>query len=93
MLCRCRGHHYVHLIKSVRGHDAKRRYLIGNNRGGINGWIPRGHIYGVVTHVHGAGDDRCGAPKNGAGDDRRGARKKRAAEARGARKNAPPRAE
>jgi hypothetical protein len=26
-------------------------YQIGNNRGGINGWITREAIYGVVTDI------------------------------------------
>lgn len=42
VLCRVHGHHYLHLVKAVQGE----RYLIGNNRGGINGWIRRGAIYG-----------------------------------------------
>ena len=48
VLCRCRGNVYVHLVKAIRGHGADRRYLIGNNRGGINGWVGRAAIYGVV---------------------------------------------
>jgi hypothetical protein len=51
VLCRCRGNVYVHLINAIRGHGADRRYLIGNNRGGINGWIGRAAIYGVVIDV------------------------------------------
>lgn len=51
VLCRCKGNVYVHLIKAVQGHGAARRYLIGNNRGGINGWVGRAAIYGVVIDV------------------------------------------
>ena len=40
-----------HLVKAIQGHGAKRRYLIGNNRGGINGWVARRAIHGVVTKV------------------------------------------
>ena len=40
-----------HLIKAIRGHGADRRYLSGHNRGGINGWVGRAAIYGVVIEV------------------------------------------
>lgn len=46
VLCRVRGAHYLHLIKAVNGE----RYLIGNNRGGINGWIGRGSIFGRLAN-------------------------------------------
>jgi SOS-response transcriptional repressor LexA len=49
VLCRVKGNTYVHLVKAVQGHGDKRRYLIGNNRGGTNGWTST--IYGVVTDV------------------------------------------
>jgi len=49
VLCRCKGNTYVHLVKAIQGHGDKRRYLIGNNRGGTNGWTTT--IYGVVTKV------------------------------------------
>ena len=49
VLCRCKGNVYIHLVKAVQGHGEKRRYLIGNNRGGTNGWTSA--IYGVVTEV------------------------------------------
>ena len=42
VLCRVRGQHYLHLVKAVQGD----RYLIGNNRGRINGWVSRNAIYG-----------------------------------------------
>jgi hypothetical protein len=43
VLVRCKGNVYLHLIKAVQG----KRYLIGNNRGGTNGWVGRTAIYGV----------------------------------------------
>jgi len=49
VLCRCKGNVYIHLVKAVQGHGENRRYLIGNNRGGTNGWTTT--IYGVVTKV------------------------------------------
>ena len=51
VLCRCRGNVYVHIVKACKGSGEATSYLIGNNRGGINGWVGRGSIYGVVTHV------------------------------------------
>jgi len=38
-------------VKAVQGHGKKRRFLIGNNRGGINGWVSRNGVFGVVTKV------------------------------------------
>jgi hypothetical protein len=38
---------YLHLIKAIQGV----RFLIGNNRGGINGWVGKNAIYGVATAV------------------------------------------
>lgn len=47
VLCRVRGAQYLHLVKALRGD----RYQIGNNRGGINGWIGRAQIYGRLLRV------------------------------------------
>ena len=47
VLCKVRGHQYLHLVKAVQGN----RYLIGNNRGGINGWVGRSAIFGIATSV------------------------------------------
>jgi phage repressor protein C with HTH and peptisase S24 domain len=47
VLCKVKGSHYVHLIKAIQDD----RYQIGNNRGGINGWIGRNGIYGKVIAV------------------------------------------
>lgn len=40
---------YLHLVKGVRNEQ----YLIGNNRGGVNGWVKRNAIYGVLSSVNG----------------------------------------
>src|SRR5438094_6209096 len=45
VLVKVRGREYLHLIKARQ--DA--RYLIGNNRGGLNGWVGRGAIFGRAT--------------------------------------------
>src|SRR6185369_13015398 len=47
VLCRVKGNQYLHLVKAIQGY----RFQIGNNRGGINGWITRRQIYGVLIRV------------------------------------------
>jgi hypothetical protein len=47
VLCKVGGTQYLHLIKAIRGPS----FQIGNNRGGINGWISRNNIYGVCVRV------------------------------------------
>ncbi len=47
VLCKVRGAEYLHLIKAVRGHEV----LIGNNRGGENGWTNRASVYGILLSV------------------------------------------
>jgi hypothetical protein len=42
-----RGNVYLHLIKAINGP----RFQIGNNRGGINGWVGANCIYGIATHI------------------------------------------
>ena len=40
---------YLHLVKAVdRG-----RFLIGNNRGGVNGWVGRQALYGRAIQIDG----------------------------------------
>jgi hypothetical protein len=45
VLCTVQGRQYLHLVKAVKPD----RVLIGNNRGGINGWTPRKQIHGVLV--------------------------------------------
>jgi hypothetical protein len=47
VLVRVQGNVYLHLIKARDGS----RLLIGNNRGGTNGWVGENAVYGVVTKV------------------------------------------
>jgi len=47
VFCKVKGNHYVHLIKA----KDKSRYQIGNNRGGINGWVGENSIFGKVIQV------------------------------------------
>lgn len=47
VLVRVRGTDYLHLIKAIDGD----RFLIGNNRGGTNGWVGKNGIYGRAIRV------------------------------------------
>ena len=49
VLCKVKGNVYIHLIKAFRGPSDNPSYLIGNNKGGINGWTKA--IYGKVKEV------------------------------------------
>ena len=44
--CKCKGNFYTHLVKAK---DWNKGCLIGNNKGGINGWTHQ--VYGVVTEI------------------------------------------
>lgn len=45
VLCRVKGADYLHLVKAISGD----RVLIGNNRGGTNGWTSRRNVYGRLV--------------------------------------------
>lgn len=47
VLCKVKGSEYLHLVKAVR----EERFQIGNNKGGINGWVGLASIYGKVTKI------------------------------------------
>ncbi len=47
VLCKVNGNEYLHLIKAIQGP----RFQIGNNRGGINGWIGQNSINGRCVKV------------------------------------------
>lgn len=47
VLVRVKGNDYLHLIKAVNNG----RFLIGNNRGGVNGWVGHNCIYGKATKI------------------------------------------
>ena len=47
VLCKVRGSEYLHIVKAIQGP----RYQIGNNRGGINGWIGSNGIFGLCTKI------------------------------------------
>jgi hypothetical protein len=47
VLCKVRGAEYLHFVKAVQSG----RFQIGNNRGGINGWIGGNGIFGRLVKV------------------------------------------
>ena len=47
VLVRVKGNDYLHLVKAID----KGRFLIGNNRGGINGWVGKNAIFGLAVKV------------------------------------------
>jgi hypothetical protein len=53
VLCRAKGHQYLHQVLDIKVgiEGCEFHYLIGNNKGGTNGWVTREKIYGVMTSV------------------------------------------
>ena len=51
VFCKVKGNHYVHLVKSITNQNNKELYLIGNNKNGINGWISKNNIFGLIIDV------------------------------------------
>lgn len=51
VLVRVKGRVYLHLVKAIKQVRDQKRFLIGNNRGGTNGWVNRRAIYGVAIRV------------------------------------------
>lgn len=47
VLVKVKGRVYLHLIKAIN----KGRSQIGNNRGGINGWVGGNSIFGIATKI------------------------------------------
>lgn len=47
VLCKVNGSQYLHLIKAIQGD----RFQIGNNRGGINGWVSSAQVFGKCIEV------------------------------------------
>ncbi len=47
VLVRVKGNVYLHLIKAID----RSRFLIGNNRGGINCWVGPNAIYGIAITI------------------------------------------
>jgi hypothetical protein len=51
VLCRVNGSSYLHLVKAIRGKGVDLQFLIGNNKGGINGWTGADHVFGILSKV------------------------------------------
>lgn len=49
VLVKVKGRVYLHLIHAID----QDRFLIGNNIGGINGWVGRNAIFGIVKSIEG----------------------------------------
>lgn len=49
VLVQVKGNVYLHLIRAIEN----RRFLIGNNRGGMNGWVGSHAIYGRAIQIEG----------------------------------------
>jgi Peptidase S24-like len=47
VLCKANGKQYLHLVKAIQGD----RFLIGNNRGRVNGWVSNNSIYGKCVRI------------------------------------------
>jgi hypothetical protein len=47
VLVTVKGRDYLHLVKARRG----KQLLIGNNKGGTNGWVGPHAIYGKATKI------------------------------------------
>lgn len=50
VLCEVDGQQYLHIVKEIKDRDPY-EYLIGNNKGRINGWIGASGIFGKLTKV------------------------------------------
>jgi hypothetical protein len=51
VLCKVHGREFLHLVKVARLEDGRVSYQIGNMKGGINGWIGPGSVFGVLVKV------------------------------------------
>lgn len=52
VLCTVGRDHYLHLVKQINATGPyPTRFLIGNNKGGTNGWIERAAIHGRLVKV------------------------------------------
>lgn len=49
VLVKVKGNVYLHLVKAVRVKNARPEYQIGNNKGGVNGWVGAHAIYGIAN--------------------------------------------
>ncbi|MEZ0327669.1 MAG: hypothetical protein ACAH95_17370 [Fimbriimonas sp.] len=43
--CKVKGNHYTHLVKAKKQEGESWRFQIGNNKGGVNGWIAFDNVF------------------------------------------------
>jgi len=61
VLVKVKGVVHLHLVNAVRGGAESRQYQMGNNRGGVNGWVSRRAVYGRFSaYVPSRSNCRCG---------------------------------
>lgn len=65
VFCYVGGNWYTHMIKSIKGRDDKRRFVISNLKGRVNGTIGIEKIFGKVVAV---GEAVCREFKKERGD-------------------------
>lgn len=51
--CKVKGSHYTHLVKAKRREGDVWRFQIGNNKGGVNGWIGVESIFAKAVSAGG----------------------------------------
>ncbi len=52
VLCTVGSAHYLHVVKGIRkSGETPISFLIGNNKGGTNGWTPAAKIHGLFVRV------------------------------------------
>jgi len=51
--CKVGANHYTHLVKAKKLEGEVWRFQIGNNRGGVNGWIGIENIFGRAVSAGG----------------------------------------
>jgi cell wall-associated NlpC family hydrolase len=49
VLCKVGGREYLHIVNAI----GNGRFQIGNNRGGINGWIGPNGVFGKCIRIEG----------------------------------------
>lgn len=49
--CKVKGNYYVHFVVATKVEKGNKMYLIGNNKGRINGWVGSNSIFGKVISV------------------------------------------
>ena len=51
--CKVKGNHFTHLVKAKKLEGDAWRFQIGNNKGGVNGWIGFENVFGKAISAGG----------------------------------------